>query len=47
MYADDLVLFSETADGLQSQLDALYVYANVWGLKVNVNKSKIVCFQKL
>jgi hypothetical protein len=45
MYADDLVLFSETADGLQYQLDALFQYANDWSLTVNTSKSKVVIFR--
>jgi hypothetical protein len=42
MYADDLVLFSETADGLQYQLDALFQYVNDWSLTVNTYKSKVI-----
>jgi hypothetical protein len=45
MYADDLVLFSESTEGLQSQLDALFEYSSKWGLKVNIDKSQIVIFR--
>jgi exonuclease III len=45
MYADDLVLFSESVQGLQSQLDALLAYSRRWGLSVNVDKSKILIFR--
>jgi hypothetical protein len=45
MYADDLVLFSETADGLQYQLDVLFQYGNDWSLTVNTSKSKVVIFR--
>jgi hypothetical protein len=45
MYADDLVLFSESPEELQRQLDALSDYSAKWGLKVNIDKSKIVIFR--
>ncbi len=46
LYADDTVLLAESIKDLQSQLDALYSYCQVWKLKVNVDKSKIVIFSK-
>ena len=45
MYADDMVLFSETVDGLQSLLENLYCYCKKWNLCINVEKSKIVVFR--
>ena len=30
LFADDLVLFSDSANGLQKQLTALYKYASLW-----------------
>ena len=33
LYADDIVLFSDTADGLQKGLDLLLEYCNRWKLK--------------
>ena len=30
LFADDLVLFSESGEGLQKQLTALYLYASLW-----------------
>ena len=45
LYADDLVLFSETVEGLQNLLDNLHVYANKWHLTVNTDKTHIVVFR--
>ena len=39
MYADDMVIFSESVDELQKMLDTLYVYSTDWDLTVNVEKS--------
>ena len=44
MYADDMVIFSETAEGLQAMLDTLYDHNEKWKLSVNINKIKIVVF---
>jgi len=44
MYADDMVIFSETAEGLQAMLDTLYDHKEKWKLSVNINKIKIVVF---
>lgn len=46
LYADDTVLLSESPTDLQKQLDSLNNYCNIWKLKVNVDKSKIVIFSK-
>ena len=40
LYADDLVLFSTTAEGLQRQLDRLHEYCRTWLLTVNVSKTE-------
>lgn len=45
MYADNIVLFSESVEGLQGLLDELLRYCNKWKLCVNVDKSKIVTFR--
>ena len=39
LYADDLVLFSSTAAGLQKQLDKLFSYCQKWKLIVHVEKT--------
>ena len=46
LYADDTVLMSESQEDLQKQLDSLNEYCNIWKLKVNVGKSKVVIFSK-
>ena len=46
LYADDIVLMSETADGLQSMLDALQSWSKNWKLRINRDKTKIVHFRK-
>ena len=46
MYADDIVLFSESADGLQKNLDILKMYCAKWELTVNTKKTKVMIFQK-
>ena len=44
-YADDGVLLSESAQGLQSALDSLYRYCTRWKLTLNVKKTKIMIFR--
>jgi hypothetical protein len=46
MFADDIVLMSETAEGLQNCLNKLSWYCNKWGLTVNTLKTKVVIFNK-
>jgi hypothetical protein len=46
LFADDIVLFSRTPDGLQYMLDKLYQYSCKWGMKVNINKTKVCVFQR-
>ena len=46
LYADDIVIFSETRDGLQRGLDILFEYCNRWKLTVNTDKTKIIVFRK-
>ena len=46
-YADNLVLLANTAEGLQSGLDALYSYRTINKLTVNIKKklSNVFCKQ--
>ena len=44
LYADDLVLVSESADGMQILLNNLEAYCNKWHLLVNSQKSKVMIF---
>lgn len=46
LYADDIVLVSESPVGLQYMINMLEKYCNVWSLKVNLEKSKIMVFRK-
>jgi hypothetical protein len=46
LYADDLVLISNNAEGLQHKLEILHQYCKDWCLKVNIKKTKVVIFNK-
>ena len=46
LYADDTVIFAETAAELQSALNAMYLYCETWKLKVNTAKTNVVIFSK-
>ena len=46
MYADDLILLSESKEGLQNCLNKLQKYCNTWKLNVNIEKTKIIIFNK-
>ena len=45
LYADDIVLISESADDLQTMLDTLNNWCTKWRLAVNESKTKIVHFR--
>ena len=47
MYADDMLLFAETREGLQNMLDSLFNYTLKWNLTLNINKTQIVGFLKM
>ena len=44
LYADDTILLAETPDGLQKQLNIFSKYCNLWRLKVNAEKTKVMIF---
>ena len=46
MYDEDMVLFSESIEGLQSLLNELLNYCEAWKLSINVEKSKVLVFRK-
>ena len=46
LYADDITLFSEAADGLQSGLNVLCNYCQKWRLSVNTVKTRVIVFRK-
>ena len=41
-----LSFFSESAEGLQKQLTALYSYASLWHIIVSIPKTKILVFNE-
>ena len=45
LYADDIVLFADSADELQSLLNILENYCSRWKLTVNTSKTKILIFR--
>ena len=44
-FADDAVVFTQDPDALQSILNDLEDYCNMWNLKINVDKTKIMIFE--
>ena len=46
LYADDLVLISHTATGLQTALNTLAQFCSDWLLNINPKKTKVLIFQK-
>ena len=46
LYADDLVLFSESQEGHQNALDKLHTYCSKWKLSINTTKTKTIIFNK-
>ena len=44
-YADNLVLISKRAQGLQKQINILNEYCNKWLLEINLKKTKALIFQ--
>ena len=46
MFADDIVLMSETADGLQNCINRLQGYCNKWKLTLNTKKKQVLIFNK-
>ena len=46
MYANDIVLFSNSAGGLQKLLNSLLQFCQRWNLKINIAKTKIIISNK-
>ena len=46
LYADDTIVLSNTAAGLQKALEDLYNYCAKWKLQVNSSKIKVIIFSK-
>ena len=47
LYADELILISETRTGLQLFLDNLQAYYQKWNLTVNNKKTKVMLVEKI
>lgn len=45
LYADDIVILSDSPNGLQEMIDCLHRYCLTWSLRVNLDKSKIMIFR--
>lgn len=45
LYADDQVLFAASPESLQSMLHDIETYCNTWGLKINIEKTKVLIFE--
>ena len=46
LYANDIVIFSESEVNLQRILDTVHTWCSHWRLKININKTNIVHFRK-
>ena len=46
LFADEAVIFAKTPNALQSMINDMEHYCKLWDLKVNVNKSKIMIFER-
>jgi hypothetical protein len=44
LYADDIILLSSSAEGLQASLEKLSKYCSQWNLKINYDKTKCLIF---
>ena len=45
IYADDVLLISSTALGLQNSMNRLNSYCNKWALEINLEKTKVMVFK--
>ena len=46
LFADDLLILSESLSGLQRATDKMSAFCQRWRLQINVNKTKAICFNK-
>ena len=46
MWADDIILFSKSEEGLQCMLDNLFKYTQDNGMQINADKTKVMIFNK-
>ena len=45
LYADDIVIFDNSADVLQTSLNLLDNYCSGWRLEINTNTTKVMVFK--
>jgi len=46
LYADDTILLSDSASGLQEGLNIMERYCNLWKLSINESKTKVIIFSR-
>ena len=46
LYADDTIVLAECPEDLQGALDILKIYFKLWGLDINVRKTKVMIFSR-
>ena len=46
LYADDAVIFAQSAESLQNMLNDIQLYCDTWHLTFNTNQTKIMVFEK-
>ena len=46
LFADDQVVFAKSPQALQSLLKDIENYCTTWGIKININKTKAMIFEK-
>ena len=46
IWADDILILSQSEQGLQNMLDSLYIFSEANGLKANMDKTKVMIFNK-
>lgn len=46
LFADNMAIIAKSPEELQSQLDLLSQYCNMWGLKVGTQKTQVMVFRK-
>ena len=46
MYADDLIILSDSEEGLQRQINKISGYCKKWKLDINIKKTKVMIFNR-
>jgi hypothetical protein len=44
LYADDTIILAESSQEMQAALNGMYHYCQIWKLKINTSKTKVVVF---